>query len=104
MTAWLVVIISGLITFGMRGSFLLLGDRVRLPAWTAAPLRHVAPAAFAAIAVPAVLGDDGVGSLAPPTPEVIGVVLAVAVIARTRSMPWALAVGLGAWGLLELLY
>ena len=93
MTPWIVFGVAGLATYAMRGSFLLLGDRVRLPPWTEAPLRYVAPAAFAAITVPATLGDAGLSSLVPPTAEVIGVVAAGMVVWRTRNIPLCLAVG-----------
>ena len=94
MTAWIVFGVSGLITFVMRGSFLLFGEKVTMPNWTDAPLRYVAPAAFAAIALPAALGTDGVASLWPPTAEVVGVVAAVVIIARTRNIPLCLVGGL----------
>jgi len=99
MTAWIVFVIGGLATYLMRGSFLLLGDRVRLPAWTEGPLRYVAPAAFAAITVPATLGDDGLSALAPPTAEVIGVVAAGFVVWKTRNIPLCLLVGVVVLGL-----
>lgn len=93
MTAWIVFGVGGLATYLMRGSFLLLGDRVRLPRWTEAPLRYVAPAAFAAITVPATLGDDGLSGLAPPTAEVFGVLAAGLVVWKTRNIPLCLVVG-----------
>lgn len=101
MTAWIVFGIGGAATYLMRGSFLLLGDRVRLPGWSRAPLRYVAPAAFAAITVPATLGDDGLASLAPPTAEVIGVVAAGLIAWRTRNIPLCLAVGVAVLALLQ---
>lgn len=103
MTAWIVFAVGGVITYLSRGSFLFLGDRLRLPDWTDAPLRYVAPAAFAAIAVPATLGDDGLRALLPPTAAVIGVVAASVVVARTRSVPWGLLVGLLAYSGVALL-
>ena len=93
MTAWIVFIVGGVVTFLMRGAFLLVGERVRLPVWTEAPLRYVAPAAFAAITVPATLGDDGLSSLAPPTAEVVGVLAAGIVVWKTRNIPLCLVVG-----------
>ena len=93
MTAWIVFVVGGLATYLMRGAFLLVGDRIRLPSWTEAPLRYVAPAAFAAITLPATLGDDGLGALAPPTAEVIGVLAAGLVVWRTRNIPLCLLVG-----------
>ena len=94
MRVWLILLAGGLVTFAMRGSFVLLGDRVRLPGFLERSLVYVAPAAFAAIAVPAVMGSDGIGSLAPPTPEVIAFVAAVAIIYRTKNMVAGLVLGM----------
>lgn len=101
MTAWVVFGVAGLATYAMRGSFLLLGDRVRLPPWTEAPLRYVAPAAFAAITVPATLGEDGLSNLVPPSAEVFGVVAAGLVVWRTRNIPLCLAVGVAVLAVLQ---
>ena len=94
MTALLVFVAAGLITFAMRGAFLLFGDRLTLPGWTRSPLRYVAPAAFAAIAAPATLGDDGFASFAPPTAEVLGIAAAIVIVGRTRNVPACLVGGL----------
>lgn len=101
MTVWLAFVLGGIVTYLWRGSFLLFGDRVRLPSWTQAPLRYVAPAAFAAIAVPATLGDEGVGALVPPTPDVVGVLVAVLVVGKWRSVPAGLVVGVAGYALVS---
>lgn len=94
MTAWIVVFVGGLVTYLMRGSFLFVGDRVRLPGWVESALGYVAPAAFAAIALPATLGDDGFGSFVAPTPTVVGVAAGVVAVARWRNIPAGLATGI----------
>jgi len=94
MTPWIVFVIGGILTFLMRGSFLLFGDRISLPSWTDAPLRYVGPAAFAAITVPATLGDDGLANLAPPSAEVYGIAAAILVVWKTRNIPLCLVVSL----------
>ena len=101
MTAWIVFIVGGIATYFLRGVFLLLGDRVALPSWTEGPLRYVAPAAFAAITVPATLGEDGLGSLAPPTAEVFGVIAAGAIVWKTRNIPLCLLVGVAVLAVLQ---
>ncbi|MBT8206727.1 MAG: AzlD domain-containing protein [Acidimicrobiia bacterium] len=97
MTPWIVFIVAGAVTFGMRGAFLLFGEHITLPAWTDAPLRYVGPAAFAAITMPAMLGEDGVSNLVPPSPEVVGVAGAILVVAKTRNIPMCLVVALLLW-------
>jgi branched-subunit amino acid transport protein len=93
MKAWIAFLIGGAVTYLMRGSFLLFGDRMTLPDWTRAPLRYVAPAAFAAIALPATLGDGGFANAAPPTAELFGVAAAALVVWKTKNIPACLAVG-----------
>lgn len=101
MNAWIAFLIGGAVTFLMRGSFLLLGDRMTLPEWTRAPLRYVAPAAFAAIALPATLGDGGFSNVAPPSPELFGVIAAALVVWKTKNIPACLVLGVAIFYLSE---
>ncbi len=101
MRIWVIFIVGGLITFSLRASFIVLGDRFRLPESIQRSLVYVAPAAFAAIAIPAAMGDDGFGSLAPPTPEVLAAVIAGAVIYFSRNMIAGLIVGMGSLWILQ---
>lgn len=101
MNTWLIFLGCGFVTYFSRGSFLLFGDRMTLPDAVQRSLTYVAPATFAAIVVPAVLGADGLGSLAPPTPEVVAIVLAGAAIYKTRNMAVALVVGMVSLWLLQ---
>ncbi len=101
MNAWLIFIGCGLVTYFSRASFVLFGDRIELPDNIQKSLNYVAPATFAAITVPAVLGDDGLASLAPPTPEVLAIVLAAAAVGKTRNMAVGLVVGMVTLWLLQ---
>jgi branched-subunit amino acid transport protein len=94
MRLWLILAGAGLVTYLTRASFLLAGDRLPLPAVVQRGLRYVAPAAFAAIAAPGLLGGDRFANFEADVPRLIAAVVAGVVIARTRSVPISLLVGL----------
>ena len=59
-------------------------------------LKYVAPAAFAAIGAPALLGGDQFAAFGDDLPRIIAVVLAGVVITKTRSVPLSLFAGMSA--------
>ena len=82
---WLSFILIGLATTLPRASFIVLGNRVRLPSVVQRALRYAPAAALAAIVAPDVLvvGAD----FAPLNPKLAGVVAAVAAATFSRN-PW----------------
>ena len=103
MSLLLTILAAGVITFATRASFIAAGDRVELPDTVERALRYVAPAAFAAIAAPAMLGGDQFAEFGDDLPRIIAVVIAGVVIARTRSVPLSLLTGMSAlWMILWL--
>ncbi len=100
MTTWVAILLGGVATFLLRASFIaFLGDR-QLPERVERALRYVGPSAFAAIAIPALLGDDGLAGAITPDARIIAALVAAAVIWKTRNMPATLAVGMiGLWTL-----
>ncbi len=104
MTLWLTIIGGGIITYLTRASFILAGDQVRLPAAVERGLRYVAPAAFAAIAVPAVFGGDGLDGFGDDVPRITAAIVAGAVIVRSRNVPASLVLGLSTLWLLLILF
>lgn len=94
MRVWLVFIIGGLGTYLMRLSFFALGTKVALPHWARRALKYVAPAVFAAIVAPPILGDDGLSGVAEPNPRLLAAALAGIVAYRTRNITSVLVVGM----------
>ncbi len=94
MTLWLTIIAGGAITYLTRASFILAGDRIQLPAAFERALRYVAPAAFAAIAIPAIFGGNGLSNLGDDVPRIVAALAAGWVVVATRSVPKSLVVGL----------
>ena len=103
MSVWPTIFAAGVATYFTRASFLLLGDRVALPESVRRALRYVAPAAFAGIAIPAALGDDGVGGSVPPDARVIAITVGILVAWRTRSVIACMGVGMTTLWVLEAL-
>lgn len=96
MSLFLTILAAGVITYVTRASFIVAGDRVTLPAPVERALKYVAPAAFAAIAAPAMLGGDQFAEFGDDIPRIIAVLLAGVVIAKTRSIPLSLVTGMSA--------
>ena len=95
MRLWLIIIACGAVTYTTRASFIALGDRIALPTYFERALRYVAPAAFAAISVPLILGGDGFAGLSDDLPRIGAALVAGFAIWRWRSMPLLLVVGMG---------
>ena len=76
------------------------GSGVRLPAVVESALQFAAPAAFAAISIPIVLGGDGFADFGSDVRRILAVTLACAVVWKSRNIPLSLATGMGALWLL----
>jgi branched-subunit amino acid transport protein len=103
MRVWIVFVVGGIGTYLMRLSFFALGTRVTLPAWSRRALKYVAPAVFAAIVLPPVLGDSGLsGVTTSVNPRLVATVVAAVVGYRTRNIASVLVVGMVSLWLLQL--
>lgn len=63
MNIWLVMLIGGLITFGMRFSLIYLFGRFQVPETMRRALHYVPPAVLSAIVFPELLLQDGILNL-----------------------------------------
>lgn len=100
-TMWIVIGISGVLTFGLR-AFFILGSREAGDEPDSAPpswLEVIAPAALGALVLPALLRPDGTWT--PFGPESIAGAIAAIVAWRTRSTVWTILVGFASLLLLE---
>ncbi len=99
--AWLVAAVAGVLTFGIRLSFLAVAGRLAaVPPVVREALRMIPPAALAALVVPAVLRTDGV--LDPVSPRALAGLVAAVVAFRTKNVLATIGVGLVAIVLLDL--
>ena len=94
MSPWATLFAAGAITYLTRASFIAAGDRIRLPPVVERSLRYVAPASFAAIALPATLGGDRFANVGDDWPRIAAVCVASAVIVRWRNVPASLLAGM----------
>ena len=91
--AWVVLIVAGVVTYAIRGSFLLFASRFEgLPEGAREVLRMIPPAALAALVVPALLRAEGSVSLV--TPQALAGLVAFGVAWRYRSVLLTIVVGL----------
>lgn len=91
--AWLVILLGGLATYGIRVSFLLAARRLaEVPAWARDLLRMIPAAALAALVAPALLRPET--TLDPLGPHALAGAIALAVAWWTRSVAVTIAVGI----------
>lgn len=101
MSVWLIFLLGGLLTFGMRFSFIYAFGRVRVPRTLHRALRFVPPAVLSAIVFPEVLLshdrlDVGIGNH-----RLLAAAVAVLVAVRTRKTTLTIAAGMAALLILQ---
>jgi branched-subunit amino acid transport protein len=84
-TIWLAMLGMGLITVMLRSSFLLLPERVQLPAVLRRALRYVPAAVLTAIYAPELLMRSGAIHFAPDNPKLLAGAVAIAVAWHFRQ-------------------
>lgn len=82
---WLSLAVVSLATHGPRGSFIVLGQRARLPQRVQDALRFAPASALAAVVAPSVFLSDGHIDLL--NPRLIAALVAIGVAIRWRN-PW----------------
>lgn len=106
MNIWLVMLLGGLITFGMRFSliYLLAEGRLEIPDALRRALHYVPPAVFSALVFPELFLHEGTMSLSPDNPRLMAGLVAVLVAWVTRNTLTTIVVGMVALLVLELLF
>lgn len=90
---WTAIVLTGIGTFAMRASFLVVAERLAdVPPALQRLLRQIPPAALASIVLPALLRPEGAIDLTHPR-FAAGLVAAL-VAWRTRNVALTLAVGM----------
>ncbi len=98
------MLVAGFATYLCRVSFIVLGDRVTLPPIIESGLRYVAPATFAAISLPIVLGGNGITEFADDVPRIVAAGLACAVVWKIQNLALSLLTGMATLWLLLWLF
>ncbi|WP_416047614.1 AzlD domain-containing protein [Cupriavidus basilensis] len=95
LTLLLVFIGAGLATFLIRLSFIAVEGRVRLPSWFRTALQFVPAAMLSALIAPDLLMRDGHVDIGPGNARLAAGLVAIVIAARTRSIGWTIAGGMG---------
>ncbi|MBI5932107.1 MAG: AzlD domain-containing protein [Chloroflexi bacterium] len=85
MNIWLIVIVGGLITFGMRFSFIWLLGRYDVPVTMRRALHYVPPAVLSAIVFPELFLPSGQLDLSLGNARLLAGLVAIAVAAWTKN-------------------
>jgi branched-subunit amino acid transport protein len=99
---WAAIIGVTLTALVTRLSFLVLGERARLPPRLESVLRYAPACALAAIVVPDLLMVGGQLELDWHNHRLVAGLCAAAVMLATRSILWTIVVGMGLFSALRL--
>jgi branched-subunit amino acid transport protein len=101
MNIWLVMLLGGLITFGMRFSFIYLFGRFHIPEALRKALHYVPPAVLSAIIFPELFLHDGALSLSFSNPRLLAGLVAIAIAWFTKNTLITILAGMIALFLLQ---
>jgi branched-subunit amino acid transport protein len=104
MNIWLVMLLGGLATFGMRFSFIYLLGRIDIPETLRRSLRFVPPAVLSAIVVPELFVRSGQIQISPMNFRMLAGLLAVLVAWKTKNTLVTILAGMLALVLLEWIF
>ncbi len=96
MSVWILMLIAGLLTFGIRLSFILLLERIRVPQWFTKALRFVPVAVLSAIVLPEIAVTGGQLDISLRNPQLLAGAVAILVAWRTRNVLVTIAAGMAA--------
>ncbi|RQW02919.1 AzlD domain-containing protein [candidate division KSB1 bacterium] len=85
MNIWLVMLLGGALTFGMRISFIYLFGRFEIPVVMQRALRFVPPAVLSAIIAPALLMPDNTLDVSLSNYHLMAGAVAILVAWRTKN-------------------
>lgn len=103
MNIWLVMLIGGLITFGMRFSLIFLFGRFEIPGTMRRALHYVPPAVLSAIIFPELLYHNNVFDLSLGNTRLIAGIVAILVAWFSKNTLLTILAGMAALLILQLL-
>ena len=101
MTAWLIVVGMGVITYLIRLSLIALLGRMDVPPIIQRALRLVPPAVLSAIIFPELLSPGGTLDVSLSNVRLLAGILAAVVAWRTKNVLLTIAVGMAALWILK---
>lgn len=103
MNIWLVMLIGGLITFGMRFSLIYLFGRFEIPETMRRALHYVPPAVLSAIIFPELFYHNNVFDLSLGNTRMLAGLIAILVAWFSKNTLLTILVGMAALLILQLL-
>jgi branched-subunit amino acid transport protein len=104
LSTWLIILAIGFGTYMIRLSFIGILGKAGVPAYIERPLRFVAPAVLAAIAIPELLAPTGAIEMGFGNLRLLAGVIAIAVAWKTRSMGPTIVAGMLSLWLLDWMF
>ncbi len=104
MNIWLVMLLGGLITFGMRFSLIYLFGRFEVPETIRRALHYVPPAVLSAIVFPELLMPDGALNLSLANTRLLAGLIAILVAWFSKNTLVTIIAGMLALFLLKLFF
>ena len=101
MTIWLILLFGGLITFGMRVSFVYLLGRFEIPVTMRRALHYVPPAVLSAIIFPELFLHDGALDVTLGNTRLLAGLVAALVAAWTKNSLLTILAGMATLLLLQ---
>ena len=92
---WLIMIIVGILTFGIRLSFIVILDRWETPPILQRALRFVPIAVLAAIIVPELVMPGGSLNISFTNLRLLAGIVAMLVAWKTKNIVWTIVAGMG---------
>ena len=103
MSLWLTILGMGLITYAIRLSFVVLGERVQVSALFQRGLKYVPTAVLSAIILPELLQPGGTLDISLGNTRLLAGLIAALVAWRTKNVLWTIGVGMGALWILGII-
>ena len=103
MNIWLIMLLGGLVTFGMRFSFVYLLGRLEVPETMRRALHYVPPAVLTAIIFPEIFMQDNHLALNFGNTRLLAGLVAILVAAWTKNSLLTILAGMAALLLFQLL-
>jgi branched-subunit amino acid transport protein len=94
MNSWLVMLLGGLVTFGIRFSFIYLFGKFHIPETMRRALHYVPPAVLSAIVFPELFLHEGTLALSLDNVRLLAGLVAVAVAWYSRNTLLTIVVGM----------
>ncbi len=104
MNIWLVMLIGGLLTFGMRFSLIFLFGRFEVPETMRKALHYVPPAVLSAIIVPELLYPSGSLGLSFGNTRLLAGIIAMLVAWYTKNTLLTILAGMAVLIILKIFY